>query len=795
MIAPIKWLKDFVDIDYEVKDFCDLMTMTGTKVEGYGQVGEEISRVVTGKILTLRDHPNSDHLKIASVDVKNQILQIVTGAPNVQIGQIIPIALDNATLPKKVTIKKGKLRGELSEGMMCSIQELNLTKHDYPDACDNGIWVLKEDTPLGMDIKEYAGLDDYAVEFEITPNRQDCYSIKGIAREASVALKKPFKDNAPIIKEEGQGIVNNYIKVNIDAEDLCSRYCARIITDVNIKPSPEWMRIRLRNAGVRPINNIVDITNYVMLELGQPMHAFDLEYIEGNTINVRRAKPDEKVVMLDEKTKILDDSILVISDTKKAVAVAGIMGAMNSEVNSNTKTVLFESAMFSSSNVRISAKKLGMRTDSSSLFEKGLDANNALYAINRACELVEILNAGKVVKGIVDVNNNLPVLVSIKLDNQKVNNLLGADISLEEMKAILTRLGMKIDKKEKDYYVTVPTYRPDITCCADIAEEVARFYGYNKIIPSLSLGQSVTQGVRTHSQNVKKAIHNTLISCGLNEIMTYSFISPKNFDKLGLSQDDPLRDCMKIKNPLGEDYSVMRTTTLPSMLKVMSYNVNRNIKQGRFFEISKTYHQAALLAEEKEVITIGLFGSCDFYDLKGFAENILLCLGINNAEYVANRTNNVYHTGRCADILLNDKIIGTFGQIDYSVSAEFDAPEDSYILTMDVAMLIDNTNFVRSFRPLPKYPSSSRDLSIIVDRDILSADIIKTAKNTVKEILEDVALFDVYTGGQIEEGSKSLSYSFTFRSKDRTLEEDEVNKAMDKIMNMLLKEYQAKVRC
>ena len=370
MIAPIKWLKDFVDIDYEVKDFCDLMTMTGTKVEGYGQVGEEISRVVTGKILTLRDHPNSDHLKIASVDVKNQILQIVTGAPNVQIGQIIPIALDNATLPKKVTIKKGKLRGELSEGMMCSIQELNLTKHDYPDACDNGIWVLKEDTPLGMDIKEYAGLDDYAVEFEITPNRQDCYSIKGIAREASVALKKPFKDNAPIIKEEGQGIVNNYIKVNIDAEDLCSRYCARIITDVNIKPSPEWMRIRLRNAGVRPINNIVDITNYVMLELGQPMHAFDLEYIEGNTINVRRAKPDEMVVMLDEKTKILDDSILVISDTKKAVAVAGIMGAMNSEVNSNTKTVLFESAMFNSSNVRISAKKLGMRTDSSSLSKK-----------------------------------------------------------------------------------------------------------------------------------------------------------------------------------------------------------------------------------------------------------------------------------------------------------------------------------------------------------------------------------------------------------------------------------------
>ncbi|MFA5151047.1 MAG: phenylalanine--tRNA ligase subunit beta [Clostridia bacterium] len=790
MRTPINWLKDFTDIDEEIKDFCDLMTMTGTKVEGFSQVGGDILGVVTGKILTLIDHPNSDHLKIATVDVKDKVLQIVTGAPNVEVGQIIPVATDNSTLPKGVIIKKGKLRGELSEGMMCSIQELNLTKHDYPDACDDGIWVLKENTPLGMDIKKYAELDDYVVEFEITPNRQDCYCIKGIAREASAALNKPFKDVLPVLKEKGKGKVDDYIKVSITANDICSRYCARIITDVVIEPSPEWMRARLRNAGVRPINNIVDITNYVMLELGQPMHAFDLEYIEGNSINVRRAKSDEKVVTLDEKERTLDESILVISDANKTVALGGIMGALNSEVKNNTKTVLFESAMFSSSNIRISAKKLGMRTDSSALFEKGLDANNALNAINRACELVEIIDAGKVVKGIIDVHNGLPVPARIIMDHVKINKLLGTNIPLLDMEPILLKLGMQIDNG----VIVVPTYRPDVTSCADIAEEIARFYGYNNIIPSLSLGQSVTQGSRTHDQNVKKVIHNTLVACGLNEIMTYSFISPKNFDKLGLAKDSPLRDCMTIKNPLGEDFSVMRTTTIPSMLKVISYNINRSAKQGRFFEIAKTYHSAKTLVEEKEVITVGMYGSCDFYDLKGITENVFESLGITNIEYEADRDNNIFHTGRCANIKLNGKIIGTFGQINYSVTSEYAAAEDTYVLVMDISSLVENACFTNTFVQLPKYPSSVRDLSIVVNRDVLSADIIKSVKNAVREILEDVTLFDIYTGGQIEDGSKSLSYSFTFRSKDRTLEEDEINKSMEKIINILEKDYKAKLR-
>ncbi|MFA5342049.1 MAG: phenylalanine--tRNA ligase subunit beta [Clostridia bacterium] len=792
MKAPLNWLKDFVDIDKEIKDFCDIMTMTGTKVEGFSLAGSDISGVVTGKILSLTDHPNSDHLKIAKVDVKDSILQIVTGAPNVKIGQIIPVAMDNSLLPKGVVIKKGKLRGELSEGMMCSIQELNLTKHDYPDACDNGIWVLREDTPLGLDIKQYAGLDDFVVEFEITPNRQDCYSIKGIAREASVALGKTFTDFLPSLKEEGEGTVSDYINIDISARDLCSRYCARIITDVTIGPSPEWMRQRLRNAGVRPINNIVDITNYVMLELGQPMHAFDLEYIEGKTINVRRAHSGESVITLDEKERMLDESILVISDTKKTVALAGIMGAYNSEVKDDTRIVLFESAMFNASNVRIGAKKLGMRTDASSLFEKGLDANNAINAINRACQLVEMLNVGKVVQGIADSYQELPKPVHIKLDDNTINKLLGTDIAVDEMKEILIRLGMTLDE---DNMVTVPTYRPDVVTNADLAEEIARFYGYNNISPSLSLGVSVTQGSRTHGQKVKRTIHNSLTSCGLNEIMTYSFISPKNFDKLGLDGNSPLRDCMVIKNPLGEDYSIMRTTTIPSMLKVMSYNSNRNTKQGKFFEISKTYHPASFLAVENEVITVGIYGGYDFYDLKGIAENILDSLGIYNADYVSDKNNKVYHSGRCAKIILNGKPIGALGQISYAVTSEFDAPEDSYLMVIDVSSLSESAVFKRTFKQLPKYPSSTRDLSIVVERDVLSADIVKSARGTVKDILEEISLFDIYTGGQIEEGNKSLSYSFTFRSKDRTLEEDEVNKAMDRIVYVLENEYKAKVRC
>jgi phenylalanyl-tRNA synthetase beta chain len=790
MKAPISWLKDFVDIDEDIKRFCNLMTVTGTKVEGYNQAGAEISGVVAGKILTLRAHPNSDHLLIADVDVGDKVLQIVTGAPNVKIGQIIPIATDNSTLPKGVTIKKGKLRGELSEGMMCSIQELNLTKHDYPDACDDGIWVLKEDTPLGMDIKKYAGLDDCVVEFEITPNRQDCFSIKGIAREASAALDKPFKDKPIMLQEKGKGKADDYIKVGITATDLCSRYCAGIITDVVIEPSPDWMRSRLRNAGVRPVNNIVDITNYVLLECGQPMHAFDLEFIEGNTINVRRAADNEKIITLDEKERILDRSVVVISDAKKAVALGGIMGAMNSEITDNTKTVLFESAMFDSANIRISAKKLGMRSESSALFEKGLDANNALHAINRACELVELLNAGKVVKGVVDVHKHLPVPVRIKLDAKRINQLLGTDIAVADMKSVLVKLGMQIDKDD----IIVPTFRPDITGCADIAEEVARFYGYNNIVPSLTLGKSVTQGYRTHNQNVRKVIHDTLIACGLNETMTYSFISPKNLDKLGISEDSPMRDYLTIKNPLGEDFSVMRTTMIPSMLKVLAYNTNRSIKQGRFFEVSKTYHPAEILADEREVITVGLYGDCDFYDLKGIAENISESLGIKDVEYVADRENPIFHTGRCANILLDNLVIGTLGQIDYSVSKEFDAPEDSYILTMDVSPLYERATFTNTYTPIPRYPSSLRDLSIVVDRDVQSADIVKTVKKAVKGILENVTLFDIYTGGQIEEGSKSLSYSFTFRAKDRTLEDQEVNKAMDKIMNTLSREFAAKVR-
>ncbi|MFA7673788.1 MAG: phenylalanine--tRNA ligase subunit beta [Clostridia bacterium] len=792
MITPISWLKDYIDIDLSVKDFCDVLTLSGTKVEGYRQVGEGISCVVVGKIVDLIDHPNSDHLKIAQVDIGNKVIQVVTGAPNVESGQVIPVATDGAHLPNGVIIKKGKLRGELSEGMMCSISELNLTKHDYPEACDNGIWILPPDLVLGSDVKTFAGLDDHAIEFEITPNRPDCYCLKGIAREASVAMRSRFNEKVINLREEGRGHSDDYCKVMISAPDLCTRYCARIITDVTIKPSPDWMRQRLRNAGVRPISNIVDITNYVMLEYGQPMHAFDLEYIEGSSINVRRAYEGEKVITLDEKERALDPSMLVISDANKPIAIAGVMGAMNSEVKEDTGTVLFESAMFNPTSIRLTAKKVGLRTESSGLFEKGLDANNSILAVNRACELVELLGAGKVVKGTIDVHKELPEETSIYLDVKKINELLGTSIETGFMTDILSRLGMDVDK---DLRVTVPTFRPDVKGTADLAEEVARFYGYNNIRSTLSLGDSVTMGMKTLSQTVESMIRNMMVSCGLYEVMTYSFISPKNYDKLELPEGDPLRDSLVIKNPLGEDFSVMRTTTIPSMLKVISYNNSRKLGSGRFFELSKTYHRANVLANEVDILTAGIYGDCDFYDLKGVAENLFMSLGIRNVTYRTQEENCIYHKGRAADIYINDVYAGKLGQINYKVSENFDIPENTYVMTLLVRSLVDYTDFTRKYVPLPKYPSMERDLSIIVDNNILSADIIGTAKTAAGKILESIKLFDIYTGNQIGKGQKSISYSFVFRSAEKTLEEDEVTRAMDKILKSLEKEFKAQIRC
>jgi phenylalanyl-tRNA synthetase beta chain len=792
MITPISWLKDYIDIDLSVKDLCDVLTLSGTKVEGYRQVGEGISGVVVGKIVGLIDHPNSDHLKIAQVDIGNKVIQVVTGAPNVECGQVIPVATDGAHLPNGVIIKKGKLRGELSEGMMCSISELNLTKHDYPDACDNGIWILPQDLALGSDVKEYTGLNDHVIEFEITPNRPDCYCLKGIAREASVAMRKEFHEKVINLREEGKGRSDEYCKVMISAPDLCSRYCARIVTDVIIGPSPDWMRQRLRNSGVRPINNIVDITNYVMLEYGQPMHAFDLAYIEGSSINVRRANEGEKVITLDEKERALDPSMLVISDANKTIAIAGVMGAMNSEVKEETHTVLFESAMFNSTSIRLTAKKVGLRTESSGLFEKGLDANNTILAVNRACELVELLGAGKVVKGTIDAHKELPKETSIYLDVKKINKLLGASIDTGFMTDILTRLGMDVDK---DLNVTVPTFRADVKGTADLAEEVARFYGYNNIHPTLALGDSVTMGMKTLSQTVESMIRDTMVSCGLYEVMTYSFISPKNYDKLELPEGDPLRDSLVIKNPLGEDYSVMRTTTIPSMLKVIAYNNSRKLGSGKFFELSKTYYRASVLADEVGVLTAGMYGDCDFYDLKGVAENLFTSLGIRNVTYRAQEENCIYHKGRTADIYINDVYAGRLGQINYKVSENFDVPENTYVMTLLVRSLIDNADFTRKYVALPKYPPMERDLSIIVDNNTLSADIIRTAKSAAGKILESIKLFDIYTGNQIGKGQKSISYSFVFRSAEKTLEDDEVTRAMDKILKALEKEYKAKIRC
>ncbi len=794
MKVPFKWIKEFVDIDVDIREFCEIMTLSGTKVEGFNYLGENIEGVVTGKITSLKKHEDSDHLLIAQVDVGDKTVQIVTGAPNVEQGQVVPVALDGARLPKGLNIKKSKLRGVMSEGMLCSIDELDLTSNDYPDASKNGIWVLEPDTSLGKDIREYAGLDDYVIEFEITPNRPDCYSVRGIINEASGVLRSPIKKAEYSLKKEGAKKVEDYASVEISDFDLCPRYCGRIITDVLIQPSPDWMRERLRNSGIRPINNIVDITNYVLLEMGQPMHAFDLNYLEGAHINVRRAFENEKVVTIDEKERALDSSMLVIADKNKTVAVAGVMGAMNSEVKQSTKTVLFESANFNSTSVRLTAKKLGMRTDSSGLFEKGLDPYNALDAINRACELVELLGAGKVVKGVIDVKQDLPEIREIEFDYQAINRLLGTQISEEKMVELLSAAGFKVDSNN---LVTIPSYRGDVRIMADLAEEVARFYDYNNIVPSLNLGKSVTQGRLSHRQMVRSEIRKVMVASGLSEIMTYSFISPKVYDRLGLSNDSELRNYLTIKNPLGEDFSVMRTTTLPSMLKVISHNFNRNVEKGRFFEMAKTYHPKKESDKEDleiETLVIGAYGDFDFYVLKGISENLFDALNISDYEFRTNKENPLYHLGRCADIFIGKDKVGEIGQVKYEVSDAFDSPKDSYALTLEVEALVKNTSFDKKFVALPRFPHSQRDLSLVVKKDISSLEITNIALESSLGILESINLFDMYTGSQIEKGYKSLSYSLTFRSLEKTLQEEEVNKAIDNIIKNLEDKLEAKIR-
>lgn len=789
MNLSMKWLSDYVDLkDTDIKSFCHEMTMSGSKVEGYEEEGSEISNVVIGKLLSVVPHENSDHLVVCQVEVgKEQPIQIVTGAPNVKAGDIVPVALDGSTLPGGVKIKKGKLRGVESNGMLCSLGELGLTLHDFPYAIEDGIFIIEEDCEIGEDIHTALGLDDTSVEFEITSNRPDCLSVTGLAREASATFNVPL--NIPEPKFEGIDVdINEMLKVNIANTEKCKRYCAGIVKNVKIEPSPRWMRERLRASGVRPINNFVDITNYVMLEYGQPMHAFDLRYVEGAEINVRNAVNGEKITTLDGVERELTDEMLVIADKSKPVAVAGVMGGEYSGIMDDTTTVVFESAYFEPVQVRRTAKKLGMRSDASARYEKGVDPLISMVCLNRAFELVEKLGAGEVVRTVIDCDHTDKTLKTVEFSPEWINNFLGTDISDADMVKYLNMLGFSVE----DGKVVSPSFRIDIEYKADIAEEVARIYGYNNIPSSAFRG--VAEAEYTPEQKFKRKVQNNIAALGCYEIATFSFVSPKHFDKIRLAADSPLRNVERITNPLGEDTSVMRTTTIPSMLEIISRNYNNRNETAKLFEISKEYIPTTpdKLPLEPDRLTIGMYGgNVDFYELKGIVDTLLGSVGVKDCEYVRAADSDAFgeacafHPGRSAVILKDGKAIGILGEIHPETAANYEIGVKTYVAKLNIPEMFELAETDISYKPLPKFPATTRDLSLICDDALPAGDIEKTIKKAAGKLLEKVTLFDVYKGKQIAEGKKSISYSISMRSHDGTLTDEQADSVMKKVLKAL----------
>ena len=788
MNLSLNWVQDFTDVTgIAPKDYCDRMTDTGSKVEGFRLLGDDIENVVVGKITKITKHENSDHLQICMINVgKGEDVQIVTGAQNVFEGAIVPAALAPAKLPGDVVIKAGKLRGVESNGMLCSMGELNLTSHDMPGKEEDGILILDEcfADKIGTDIKEALMLSDTVVEFEITSNRPDCLSVIGLARETAASFERSFNIPTPTVKGSGDGdTIGNYLSVRIDSPELCHRYTARVVKNVKIEPSPLWMRMRLRAAGVRPINNIVDITNYVMLEYGQPMHAFDYSCLDGSEIIVRNANDGETFVSLDSQKHTLDSSMLVIADKNKAVALAGVMGGENSEITESTKTVVFESACFLGSSVRVTAKKNGMRTESSARFEKGLDSENTFGGLQRACELVELLGAGEVVNEIIDVYPKKTAPAVLKLEPEKINAFLGVDLSADYMKDVLRKLEFTIDGDN----VIAPSFRSDIGCMNDIAEEIIRIYGYNKI-ESSAIKAELTQGKRTPKQLFAASIADSLCMFGLNEIHTFSFISPKYYDKIRLDADDKLRNSIVISNPLGEDTSVMRTTAIPSMLEVLARNNNFSNENVGLFENATVYipREANDLPNENKVVTIGMYGNTDFYRFKGIIENLLRLASIKNVSYVACTNNNIFHPGHCAEILASDGVsLGIFGQIHPLTAANYGLENTvTYIAAIDFDALFDHINFEKHYTPIPKFPAVTRDFSFVCDEELEVGKIVSCINSSGGKLVENVNVFDIYRGEKLGEQKKSVSIRVTFRA-DHTLTVEEADKASKKVLSAL----------
>lgn len=787
MRLPLSWLKDYMNTDgIENAEYMHKMTMSGSIVEGIENAADEFKNVVTGKILKIEKHPDADKLVVCQVDVgEDAPIQIVTGATNVFEGAVVPVAKHKSTLPGGVKITKGKLRGVESFGMMCSTDELGISEERA-----TGILILLDDTPIGEDVTKVLGLDENVAEFEITSNRPDCMSIIGLARETAATFNRPFNVNVPQVKENSENAAD-MASVEIRNTDLCSRYIGRIVKNVKIAPSPDWMQKRLKACGIRAINNVVDITNYVMLEYGQPMHAYDLDHVEGKKIIVRNAEKDEKLETLDDQPRMLGESMIVIADEKRAIGVAGVMGGANSEVCDDTTTVLFESACFNAAAVRKGAKALGMRTDASALFEKGLDSENCLPAINRACELMVQLGAGEVVGGIIDEYPIKKQQLVLDFEPEKMNAFLGMDIPRDEMVEMLARLDFKV-KNDKVY---VPTYRGDIEGMADISEEVARIYGYDRIPTTLMKGEMVAGG-KTDKQKLRDTVRNCLAANGLYEIITYSFIDPKENAMVRIPEDDSRSNFVRITNPLGAENSVMRTDMTSSLLKTLRTNYTRRNAQAALFELGTIFTpiEGEQLPRETQQIAVGMYGEYDFYSIKGVIEALFEKVGIYDCTYVACKDNPTYHGGRCAEILSGDKKLGIIGQIHPSVSAEFKIDTDVYAAIIDFEVLSELADMQRHYVPLPKFPAVTRDIAVTLDKDVEVGEIVKIIKANRKGIIESYNLFDIYEGIQVGKGKKSVAYSLTFRSADKTLTDDDVNPIVNTILKQLEEKLGAQLR-
>lgn len=797
MNTALSWIKAYVpDLNVTDQEYFDAMTLSGTKCEGYTRADKNLDKIVVGQIKSIEKHPDADKLVVCQVDIGAETIQIVTGAPNVEVGQKVPVVLDGGMvagghdggpMPEKgIKIKAGKLRGVPSNGMMCSIEELGSSRNFYPEAPENGIYVFEDDVEVGSDAIEALGLHDTVFEYEVTSNRVDCFSIIGIAREAAATFRLPF--HPPVITTTGnEEKAEDYISVEVKDQELCPRYIARVVKNIKIAPSPKWMQRRLAASGIRPINNLVDITNYVMEEYGQPMHAYDYDTIAGHKIIVQRAKDGDTFTTLDGQERKLDKDVLMICDAEKEIGIAGIMGGENSMITDDVKTVLFEAATFHGANIRKSAKRVGLRTDASGKFEKGLDPYNAEDAINRACQLIEKLGCGEVVGGMVDVKVPLKENVRIPFDAAKINHFLGTDIPAEDMKDYFKAIDLGFDEAAQE--VVVPSFRQDLLSFADIAEEVARFYGYDKIPLTLPSGEA-TAGKLSYKLRIEQKARDIAEYCGFSQGMTYSFESPKVFDKLLLPAEDKLRQAITISNPLGEDYSVMRTSSLNGILTSLATNYNRRNKDVKLYELANIYLPKALpltdYADERMQFTLGFYGEGDFFTMKGVVEEFLNAVGMfENPKFNPDCERPYLHPGRKADIYYGDTLIGYMGEVHPEVCDNYSIGTKVYVAVLDMPAIVPLTTFDRKYEGIAKFPAVTRDLSMVVPKDILVGQIEEVIAQRGGRHLESYELFDLYEGAQIKPGFKSVAYTITFRNKEKTMEEAEISAAMKKILNGL----------